>query len=165
MNATSCALEDPAGCIAAGSASKGAQIMIGRSSFTRVSLLTIVVGVLGVSAFGCGGSNGGNASASTSAGATGTWAGTYSGSFSGSFTLTWQGSGSSLSGTIKISDFGDSPIPINGSLHGNTISFGTVGSQAITYDGSVSGASMSGSWKIVASGKTAGNGSWKATKS
>ena len=40
-----------------------------------------------------------------------------------------------LNGTIVISSLGDGAIPINGTLHRNTISFGTVGSQAITYTG------------------------------
>ena len=37
---------------------------------------------------------------------------------------------------------------INGTVNGGTISFGTVGSQAITYSGSVSGDSMSGTYKV-----------------
>ena len=46
-----------------------------------------------------------------------------------------------------------------------SIRFGTVGSQSITYSGSVSGPSMSGNWKILAGGKSMGGGSWSASKS
>ena len=34
----------------------------------------------------------------------GTWSGTYSGAYHGSFTLNWKQSGSSLSGTIELSN-------------------------------------------------------------
>jgi hypothetical protein len=44
-----------------------------------------------------------------------------------------------------------------------TISFGTVGSQAITYSGSVSGDSMSGTYKVQTPNGSVG-GSWSATK-
>ena len=95
----------------------------------------------------------------------GKWTGTYSGSYSGTFTLSWQETGQSLSGTIDISGFGNSSTPIHGVLKGSSITFGTVGSQAITYSGSVSGTSMSGTWKIQAGGQTMGGGSWSASKS
>jgi hypothetical protein len=88
----------------------------------------------------------------------GTWSGHYSGAFSGTFTLTWQQTGSKLSGTIDLSS--DGSPKINGTLTGNTITFGTVGSTAITYSGTVSGTSMSGTYTV---GGSAG-GSWSATK-
>jgi hypothetical protein len=95
----------------------------------------------------------------------GSWKGSYSGTFSGSFKLTWKQSKENLSGTIKISGFGNSPTPIHGTLAGTSIHFGTVGSEAITYSGSVSGSSMSGTWKLEASGHVGGTGSWNASKS
>jgi hypothetical protein len=89
----------------------------------------------------------------------GTWKGTYSGSFNGTFTLNWTQSGDKLTGTIDLSTAGTSPI--NGTVTGSSIQFGTVGSQAITYTGTVNGDSMSGSYKV---GGAAG-GSWNASKS
>src|SRR5208282_6801532 len=72
----------------------------------------------------------------------GTWKGSYSGTFEGTFKLTWQETKSNLSGTIMISAFGNAPTSIHGTLKGASIQFGTVGSEAITYSGSVSGSSM-----------------------
>ena len=80
----------------------------------------------------------------------GTWKGSYSGSFSGTFKLTWKQTKSNLSGTIMISAFSNVPTSIHGTLQGTSIHFGTVGSQSITYSGSVSGSSMSGTWKLEA---------------
>ncbi len=95
----------------------------------------------------------------------GNWSGSYSGSYSGTFTLTWKESGSSLSGTIKISAFKNAPTPLKGTVTGNSISFGTVGTQAITYSGSFTKNAMSGTWKLEAGGKAMGGGSWKASRS
>ena len=90
---------------------------------------------------------------------TGTWSGTYRGAFRGTFTLHWTQSKSRLTGTIKLSsDVGRTNI--TGTVRGRTISFGTVGnSNAITYSGSVSGTSMSGTYKAGRAG-----GSWSAHK-
>jgi hypothetical protein len=105
--------------------------------------------------------------ATTSAAATsalsGAWSGQYSGAYSGTFKLHWNQSGSTLSGTINVPALGGSQ-PIHGTVNGSTIKFGTVGSEAITYNGSVSGSSMSGTWKISAPTGSAG-GSWSAAKS
>ena len=95
----------------------------------------------------------------------GKWSGSYSGSFSGTFKLTWQQSGQNLSGTITISGFKNVPTSIHGTVQGAAIRFGTVGSESITYSGSVAGSSMSGTWKIQAGGRSMGGGSWKASKS
>jgi hypothetical protein len=95
----------------------------------------------------------------------GKWAGTYSGSFSGTFKLAWTQSRHSLGGTIMISGFNNVPTSIHGNVQGATIRFGTVGSEAITYSGSVSGQSMSGTWKMQAAGRSMGGGSWSASKS
>ena len=88
----------------------------------------------------------------------GTWSGRYSGAYHGTFTLHWTQSGSQLSGTIKLSNPSSKPR-ITGTVHGSTIRFGTVGSAAITYSGSVSGKSMSGSYHTPG-----GGGSWSAHK-
>ncbi len=95
----------------------------------------------------------------------GKWSGSYSGSFSGTFKLTWQQSGQDLSGMITISGFKDAPTSINGTVHGTVITFGTVGSESVTYSGSASASSMSGTWKIQAGGRSLGGGSWTASKS
>ena len=86
-------------------------------------------------------------------------------SFSGTFSLKWQQSGKNLSGTIMISGFSNVPTSIHGTVQGASIRFGTVGSESITYSGSVSASSMSGTWKIQAGGRSLGGGSWKASKS
>ncbi len=89
---------------------------------------------------------------------TGTWSGTYSGAYHGTFTLHWTQSRSRLTGTIKLSSVGRTNI--TGSVSGSTIRFGTVGNaSAITYSGSVSGKSMSGTYKTGRAG-----GSWSAHK-
>ena len=51
---------------------------------------------------------------------------------------------------------------IDGTVADGRIRFGTVGSQAITYTGSVSGSSMSGQYKIA--GGSGGSGAWSATR-
>ena len=108
-----------------------------------------------------------SAAAATSAPATsgvaGTWSGQYSGAYQGTFTLTWQLTGSSLHGHIKLSNPGGT-LPINGSVQGSAITFGTVGSTAITYTGSVSGSSMSGNYKVHQANGDVG-GPWSASKS
>jgi hypothetical protein len=89
----------------------------------------------------------------------GTWSGRYSGAYHGTFTLRWTQSGSQLSGTIKLSTSPNAKPSIKGTVHGSTIRFGTVGSAAITYSGSVSGKSMSGHYQTPG-----GGGSWSAHK-
>jgi hypothetical protein len=99
-------------------------------------------------------------SAPATAGLTGTWSGQYSGAFQGTFTLTWQQSGSIVSGNIKLS----APpvtLSIKGTVQGDVIKFGTVGSVAITYSGTASGNSMSGTYQVGG----AGGGPWSATRS
>ena len=91
----------------------------------------------------------------------GTWSGTYGGAYHGTFTLRWKQSGSRLSGTIKLSNANSTPAitSIKGSVHGTAIRFGTVGSAAISYSGSVSGKSMAGGYQTPG-----GAGSWSAHK-
>jgi hypothetical protein len=94
-------------------------------------------------------------------GLSGTWSGKYGGAYHGTFTLHWTQSGSRLSGTIKLSNADSSPTitGIKGTVHGGAIRFGTVGSAAVTYSGSVSGTSMSGRYQTPG-----GGGSWSAHK-
>ena len=77
--------------------------------------------------------------------------------FSGTFRLHWKQSGSRLSGSIALSNPGGT-YGISGSVHGSAIKFGAVGAGA-TYTGSVSGKSMSGSYK-----SPQGGGTWSAHK-
>jgi hypothetical protein len=126
---------------------------------------------------GGGGSGGAGTTAHSSAPATktavsnrkapgalsGKWAGHYSGSFSGDFTVRWRQTGAHLHGTIHLSNPGNT-MPINGTVHGSTISFGTVGSMAITYSGTVSGSSMSGTYKVHSANGASG-GPWSASRS
>ena len=99
-------------------------------------------------------------SSAAASGLSGTWNGTYSGSFTGTFVLNWTQTSSTLSGQINLSTAGT--LPVNGTLSGGSINFGTVGSTVITYTGSVSGNSMSGHWQIA--GGAGGSGTWNASK-
>ncbi len=65
-----------------------------------------------------------------------------------------------MKGTIKISAPASSFV-IRGTVVNGAIRFGTVGSMAITYSGTVSGDSMSGSYQV---GGNPG-GPWSAAKS
>ncbi len=89
---------------------------------------------------------------------TGTWSGKYGGAYHGTFTLHWKQKGSRLSGRIQLSAT-RAPVSVRGTVHGSTIRFGTVGTSAITYSGTVSGKSMSGSYQTPG-----GGGSWSAHK-
>jgi hypothetical protein len=98
--------------------------------------------------------------AAASVNLSGNWSGKYSGAFVGTFKLSWQQTGSKLDGTITLST-PPQTLSLNGTVSGSQISFGTVGSEAITYSGTVSGNSMSGSYQV---GGNPG-GSWSASKS
>ena len=87
----------------------------------------------------------------------GKWSGQYSGAFSGTFTLNWTRQGKKLDGTIKLSSPSGS-YTCTGRIEGSKLTFGAVGAGA-RYTGSISGASMSGSYTT---GR--GGGSWSATK-
>jgi hypothetical protein len=99
-----------------------------------------------------------SSAATTDTDLSGSWSGQYGGSFSGTFKLSWQQSGSKLSGRIQISN-PPSDSAINGTVNGSSITFGTVGSTNVTYSGTVSGSSMSGTYKVGPEG-----GPWSATK-
>jgi hypothetical protein len=104
--------------------------------------------------------------AAPAAGLSGKWSGHYSGTYQGTFVLRWHQSGSRLNGRITLSAPARGTDPIHGKVVGGAIRFGTVGSEAITYSGSVSGSSMSGTWKVQApDGSTAGGGQWSASRS
>jgi hypothetical protein len=118
---------------------------------TGVVAIAILVGQPATTAAATNGSLAGNS-------LTGTWSGTYSGDYHGTFTLHWTQSNSRLTGTINLSNVGRTNI--TGTVRGSTIRFGTVGNaNAITYSGSVSGTSMSGTYKTGGAG-----GSWRAHK-
>ena len=102
-----------------------------------------------------------SATATATAGLSGTWSGQYSGSYNGNFTLRWHQTGAKLHGTIHLSAPAET-LRINGTVTGGTIKFGTVGSAAITYSGTVSGSSMSGQYQVH-DGSGAG-GPWSASK-
>jgi hypothetical protein len=91
----------------------------------------------------------------------GSWKGRYSGAYTGTFVLRWAQSTSKLTGTIDLST-APGAVTINGTVAGGRIQFGTVGSQAITYTGTVSGSSMSGHYKVA--GGAGGSGTWSATR-
>jgi hypothetical protein len=90
-------------------------------------------------------------------GLSGTWTGSYSGFFNGTFTLTWAQSGSTLSGQIALSSPNET-LDITGNEAGTTLTFGAVG--VVTYTGSVSGSTMSGTYKVP----NGSGGSWNASK-
>ena len=98
-------------------------------------------------------------SAPASVDVSGTWKGQYSGPFNGTFTLQWTQSGNDVNGNIQLSSPPDN-LRINGTLTGSSISFGAVG--VVTYSGTISGNSMSGSYTDVANGQ---QGQWSANKS
>ena len=87
----------------------------------------------------------------------GKWSGSYSGAFSGTFTLKWKQSGSKLTGSIRLSK-PHGTHSCTGRVHDGHITFGAVSAGA-TYKGSVSGSSMSGTYKTPK-----GGGSWSAHK-
>jgi len=90
----------------------------------------------------------------------GKWTGSYGGAVSGSFTLTWKERGTTLTGSITLSN-PKGTYGIGGRVNRTSISFGAVKVGA-TYTGSVSasGKSMSGHWN-----SPEGGGSWRAHKS
>jgi hypothetical protein len=135
-----------------------------------------------LTAAGCGGSGGGGSSApgtstpaavssatttastatteqattTSDSGLSGKWKGTYGGAYSGTFTLHWTESGPKLAGQINLPSAGGTS-DLNGTVDGSSIKFGTVGGPQITYKGSVSGDSMSGTYSTPG-----GGGNWSA---
>jgi hypothetical protein len=116
--------------------------------------------VVSVLAVGCGGTSAIAAVSSSnhaSSKLAGIWLGRYSGAFSGTFTLRWTQSRSKLSGSITLSN-PRGKYGISGSVQRSAIKFGAVGVGA-TYTGTLSGTSMSGSYKTPQ-----GGGTWSAQK-
>lgn len=90
----------------------------------------------------------------------GTWAGLCTGPFNGFCSVTWTQTANALDGTFTLSSPPDKLLHISGNLTGSTISFGAVG--VVTFTGSLSGSTLSGSYTVIANGKT---GSWSVTLS
>ena len=103
------------------------------------------------------------ATAAAATGLSGKWSGQYSGAYQGTFVLTWRQTGSRLTGRITISN-PHSTLAIHGTVSGGAIQFGTVGGAAITYKGTVSGSSMSGTYQVGLNGNGSG-GPWSASRS
>jgi hypothetical protein len=102
-----------------------------------------------------------SATAPAAGGLSGTWSGQYSGAYTGTFSLTWQQSGSNLTGTIKLSSPART-LGITGNVQGSAIRFGAVG--GVAYSGSVSGSTMSGTYQTPGAPGSIGSGSWSAHK-
>ena len=100
-----------------------------------------------------------SAAAAAAADVSGGWSGQYNGVFNGTFTLTWQQTGSAVNGKIVLSA-PPNTYTITGNLTGNAITFGAV--DAVTYTGTVSGTSMSGTYQLPGG---RGGGNWNASKS
>jgi hypothetical protein len=124
----------------------------------RVPRLSVALPMFAVVALCCSISIASAANGAQAGSLTGTWSGKYSGAYHGTFILHWTQRGTRLSGTIKLSTAGGRPS-VNGTVRGSTIHFGTVGSAAITYSGTVSGKSMSGHYQTPG-----GGGTWSAHK-
>lgn len=103
-------------------------------------------------------------SAAATGGLTGAWSGTYQQTTpiadSGTFTINWQQSGSNLTGTINIPGACNA-CPISATVNGTSVAFGVVALGGITYNGTVSGNSMSGTY---ATADSSTKGTWKASK-
>lgn len=88
----------------------------------------------------------------------GKWKGTYGGAVSGHFTIHWRQTGTTLHGTIKLSN-PSGTYAIDGGVRGTKIKFGalTVGAK---YKGVLHGTNrMSGTWT-----SGVGGGGWSARK-
>jgi hypothetical protein len=96
-------------------------------------------------------------------GLSGKWSGKYSGAYQGTFKLSWHQRGSKLRGTIGLSAPVDT-LPINGTVKGDAIRFGTVGSVGIRYSGTVSGSTMSGTYQVGGPSGPSTGGPWSASK-
>jgi hypothetical protein len=87
----------------------------------------------------------------------GTWTGLCTGPFTDGCWITWMQTGDdAYDGTFTLSPH--DTIHISGNLNGSTIRFGDVG--VMTFSGTLSGSTMSGSYTDIANGTT---GSWTVT--
>jgi hypothetical protein len=126
-----------------------------RRSRGRLSRLAVVLGAAAFLALWSTAGSGAAVAASKKPHLAGTWSGKYSGAYSGTFRLHWTQSGPKLKGSITLSK-PHGTYGVTGRVRGASISFGAVGAGA-TYTGSVSGTSMSGTYRT-----SAGGGSWSA---
>ena len=96
----------------------------------------------------------------------GLWAGEYKSvvpaNADGTFTVVFDGSGSAYTGSIVMAGLCEPDCSITASVTGNTITFGSVGPRAVTYKGTISGDSMSGTYTVGNEGQ--GEGTWTAVK-
>ena len=113
-----------------------------------------------------GGQPGGQPGAQAGPAFTGLWAGEYMSTVpanaDGTFTVVFEGSAPNYTGSIVIAGLCEPDCPITATVTGNTIGFGSVGPRAVTYKGTVSGSSMSGTYAVGSEGQ--GEGTWKAVK-
>jgi hypothetical protein len=131
------------------------ETMTTRRARAGLPQLVAVLGATVLLAFSAAAGSGAAVSASRKPHLAGTWSGKYSGAYSGTFRLHWTQSGQKLRGSITLSK-PHGTYGVTGRVRGASISFGAVGVGA-TYAGSVSGTSMSGTYRT-----SAGGGSWSA---
>lgn len=102
------------------------------------------------------------------AGVEGTWNGRYTSATGdgGTFSMTFTQSGAAVQGSIKLSSTCVPAGSINGTLTDAKLQFGTIpgpsGGQPVTFDGSVTGNEMKGSYKAPGCGND--SGTWQATR-
>ena len=129
------------------------------AKLSRARSVVIVLGICCSFAVIAAGSSSARASGShvraAQSSLTGAWSGNYSGAYHGTFTLQWTQSGSKLSGTIKLSARTAAPrSPSRGLCAAAPSASAPSAPPAITYSGSVSGKSMSGTYKTPGGGGT-----------
>ena len=90
----------------------------------------------------------------------GTWGGlNTAGPLNSFMTLTLTQTGKALDGTVAMQSPPEN-VHISGGVSGNAVSFGAAG--VISFTGTLSGSTLSGSYTSIANGK-ASSGSWTAT--
>jgi hypothetical protein len=99
----------------------------------------------------------------------GTWNGTSASDNhperNSSFTVVFSQDGNTISGPITISGGCISEGTVNGTLSGQTIEFGVIESTGIDFTGTISGNSMSGTFKTAPPcGPDNDTGTWEATR-
>lgn len=92
----------------------------------------------------------------------GDWSGTFANTTTGAkgtFTVKFTRQGETITGNITINGTDGGAGNITGKLSGNKITFGTITGSTISFEGSFSGNSMSGTYKAGTD-----HGTWKATR-
>jgi hypothetical protein len=96
----------------------------------------------------------------------GLWSGEYKSTVpanaDGSFTVVFQGAPPDYTGSIVIAGLCEPDCPVTATVNGNAITFGSVGPRAVSYKGTISGNTISGTYTIGNEGQ--GSGTWKAVK-